>query len=196
MHVELRAHRGSEGGARAANLAFGVAAGYHSIDLARFALHPGDGRRLDLDVNPGRLELAGQSYGVTSDVVSARLDLSRTGAGYAIRMRATAQVSGPCMRCLADADVPVEIDAREVDQPASEDEELHSPYVEGEELDVGSWMRDALALAFPFQLLCRPDCRGLCPVCGASLNDVDPQDHHHETASDPRWAKLRELKLD
>ena len=169
---------------------------YHSIDLARFALRPGEGRRLDVDADPGEVELAGQRYGVAGGAVAARLALSRTAAGYAIRMRFTARVSGPCMRCLASADVPVEVDAREVDQPPSGDEELRSPYVEGDELELGSWAHDALALALPIQLLCRPDCRGLCPVCGVSLNDTDPREHSHERAPDPRWDKLRELRLE
>jgi uncharacterized protein len=171
-------------------------AAYHSIDLARFALRPGEGRRLDLVTDPGRLELGGESYAVAGDAVEARLDLSRTAAGYAIRMRFTAHVSGPCMRCLEDADVAVEVDAREVDQPGTQDEELRSPYIENDELDLRSWAHDALALALPLQPLCRPDCKGLCPVCGASLNDADPADHEHGRAPDPRWDKLRELKLD
>jgi uncharacterized protein len=88
----------------------------------------------------------------------------------------------------------VEVDAREVDQPGSADEELRSPYVEGDELDVRGWAHDALALAMPGQFLCRPDCAGLCPVCGVSLNDADPAEHEHGRARDPRWDKLRELQ--
>jgi uncharacterized protein len=171
-----------------------MGAAYHSIDLARFALSSGEGRRLDFDTDPGQLELGGQRYTVAGGTVPARVDISRTATGYAVRMRFTAHVSGPCMRCLADADVPVEIDAREVDQPPSEDEELRSPYVEGDELELADWAHDALALALPLQLLCRPDCAGLCPVCGASLNDADPKEHRHESAPDPRWDKLRELQ--
>ena len=171
-------------------------AGYHSVDLSRFALRPGEGRRLDLDVDPGKLDLGGQQYSVRGNAVDARLDLSRTAAGYAIRMRFIAHIDGPCMRCLADADVPVEIDAREVDQPTTADEDLTSPYITDDELKLARWAHDALALALPIQLLCRPDCRGLCPVCGASLNDVDPAEHRHDSEPDPRWEKLRELKLD
>ena len=173
-----------------------MGAAYHSIDLARCALRPGEGRRLDVDTDPGELDLGGQRYTVAGGTVPARLDISRTATGYAIRMRFVAHVSGPCMRCLADADVPVEIDAREVDQPPSQDEELRSPYVEGDELELAGWAHDALSLALPFQLLCRPDCAGLCPVCGASLNDADPAEHRHESGPDPRWDKLRELKLE
>jgi uncharacterized protein len=173
-----------------------MAAGYHSVDLSRFALRPGEGRRLDLEVAPGELDLGGQHYSVRGDRVDARLDMSRTAGGYAIRMRFLAHIDGPCMRCLADADVPLEIDAREVDQPRTADEELTSPYITDDELELARWAHDALALAMPIQLLCRPDCRGLCPVCGVSLNDVDPAEHVHEAEPDPRWEKLRELKLD
>ena len=98
------------------------------------------------------------------------------------------------MRCLADARPPVAVDAREVDQPGG-GEELSSPYVEGEVLDVSAWARDALVLALPAQILCRADCAGLCPVCAANLNETGP-DHGHERAPDPRWAKLRELRLE
>jgi uncharacterized protein len=170
-------------------------AAYHSIDLARFALRPGEGRRLDLEADPGQLELGGERY-VVAGGVSTCLDLSRTAAGYAVRMRFTARVSGPCMRCLEEANVAVKVDAREVDQPDAKDEELRSPYITYDELDLSLWAHDALALALPFQLLCRPDCKGLCPVCGASLNSADPDEHRHEEAPDPRWAKLRELRLD
>jgi uncharacterized protein len=173
-----------------------MAAGYHSVDLSRFALSPGEGRRLDLDVDPGELDLGGQRYTVREDTVDACLDLSRTASGYAVRMRFTANVDGPCMRCLEEADVSVEVDAREVDQARTADEELTSPYITDDELELARWAHDALALALPIQLLCRPDCKGLCPVCGVSLNDVDPAEHRHETEPDPRWAKLRELKLD
>jgi uncharacterized protein len=174
----------------------GMPAGYHSVDLSRYVLRPGEGRRLDLDADPGPLDLGGQQYVVRGGTVSARLDLSRTAAGYAIRMRFIAHVDGPCMRCLQDADVAVEIDAREVDLPRTDDEELVSPYISDDELDLARWAHDALALALPIQLLCRPECRGLCPVCGESLNDADPAEHQHESAPDPRWDKLRELKLD
>ena len=100
------------------------------------------------------------------------------------------------MRCLVDARVPVEVEAREVDQPRAGDEELRSPYVKDDVVDLGTWARDALALELPASLLCRSDCAGLCQVCGESLNDADPADHRHESGGDPRWSKLRELKLD
>jgi uncharacterized protein len=57
-------------------------------------------------------------------------------------------------------------------------------------------VRDALMLALPARLLCREECLGLCPVCGADLNSADPEEHRHETGGDPRWSKLSELNLE
>jgi uncharacterized protein len=52
-----------------------------------------------------------------------------------------------------------------------------------------------MRLEMPEKPLCRDDCRGLCVVCGESLNDADPADHDHGQNLDPRFAKLRELDL-
>ncbi len=140
-----------------------MAAGYHSVDLSRFALRPGEGRKLELDVDPGELDLGGQRYVIRGDTVSARLDLSRTAAGYAVRMRFVAHVDGPCMRCLDDADVAVEVDAREVDQPRTADEELTSPYIIDDELDLARWAHDALALALAVPASVPPRLQGPVP---------------------------------
>jgi uncharacterized protein len=163
-----------------------------TIDLGRLRLGSGEGRRLDSPVRIADFEFGGQSYGVPGST-DVRLDVSRTVHGYALRLRFSAELSGPCMRCLEAAAPTIEVDAREVDQPGG-GEELTSPYLDAEELDVASWAHDALAISLPAQILCRPDCRGLCPVCGVSLND-DPG-HAHEAQADPRWAKLRGLRIE
>lgn len=153
--------------------------------------------RLSAPVRPGSVDLGGQTYATSPETVDARLDISRPSAGYALRLRFSLRLEGPCMRCLESAAAELEIDVREVDQPAIGDEELGSPYVRGgHELDAGSWAHDAVVLALPGQILCRPNCAGLCPGCGVSLNDADPAEHRHEQQGDPRWAKLRELQAD
>jgi uncharacterized protein len=167
-----------------------------SLDLARIAPSAGDGKRLDLDIVPGELSYGTETYAVEGEAATARLDVSRTAAGFALRLRFVAEVGGACVRCLEHAQARIEVDAREVEQAGSTDDELRSPYVEGDELDIRSWAHDALALAMPWQVLCRPDCAGLCPVCGVSLNDADPAEHEHGREPDPRWDKLRQLKLD
>jgi uncharacterized protein len=164
------------------------------IDLAGLSLAHGQGTRLEVPVRLEPLELGGQTYAPGGEPLRTRLDVSRPSNGYAFRLRFPLHAEGPCMRCLEDADVAVEIDAREVDQADTEDEELRSPYVVEDELDLGRWAHDAAVLALPTQILCRPECAGLCPVCGESLNDADPDEHQHSTEGDPRWAKLDELK--
>jgi uncharacterized protein len=99
------------------------------------------------------------------------------------------------MRCLSEAHPVVQVDSREIEQPG-EAEELHTPYFEEGQLELTGWVRDALVLALPARLLCREDCRGLCPVCGIDLNTVDPSSHQHERAADPRWAKLSEIRFE
>jgi uncharacterized protein len=166
------------------------------IDLARLSLAHGEGARLDLPVRLGPLELGGQTYAPQGEALKTRIDISRPSNGYAFRLRFPLRVKGPCMGCLEPAAVEAEVDAREVDQSDTEDEELRSPHVIDDELDLGRWAHDAAVLAIPVRILCRPDCAGLCPVCGESLNDADPEDHKHDAGGDPRWSKLNELKLD
>jgi DUF177 domain-containing protein len=166
------------------------------FDLARLRLSSGQGRRLELTVPLAALSFGGEPYAVVPAEAPVVLDVSRTtGNGYALRLRLAARLEGACMRCLEPAAPVIEVDAREVSVPGQGDE-LESPYVSGEEvLDLGAWARDALVLALPQTILCRPNCAGLCPECGADLNEAGP-DHHHEAAPDPRWAALRELRLE
>jgi uncharacterized protein len=172
-----------------------MAVATHDFDLAGLRLSPGDGRRLELAVPIEPLVLGTERYAAQPRLVPVELNVSRmTGGGYALRLRFSAEIAGPCMRCLADASPRVEVEAREVDRPGG-GEELDSPYVQDERLDLAGWARDAFALAMPAKILCREDCAGLCPVCAADLNTAAPG-HHHETAPDPRWAKLRELELE
>jgi len=167
----------------------------HDFDLAGLRLRAGEGRRLELDVRIAPLVLGGERYAAEPARVPVELEVSRmTGGGYALRLRLTAALVGPCMRCLKEAAPHVEVEAREVDRPGA-GEELESPYVSDETLDLAAWARDAFALAAPLKVLCREDCAGLCAVCAADLNQAGPE-HGHEAAPDPRLAKLQELKLE
>jgi uncharacterized protein len=166
-----------------------------TFDLGGLRLSSGEGRRIELQVAIDPFELGGETYTVEPALIPVSLDISRTtGSGYALRLAFAASLIGPCMRCLEPAAPVIEVVAREVSQPG-EGDELESPYVQDGVLDLRSWARDALALALPTQLLCRADCAGLCPVCGADLNAAGP-DHAHEAAPDPRWAKLSELHFE
>src|SRR5437588_5933499 len=120
-----------------------------TLDLGGLHLSAGEGRRLELAVAIEPFVLAGERYPVEPRLIDARIDISRTTArGYALRLRFEAAVVGPCMRCLEPAAPTFAVDGREVSQPGRGDE-LTSPYVEREQLDLQAWARDALALALP-----------------------------------------------
>lgn len=171
-----------------------MAARTETFDLATLQMGSGEGRRLELEVLLEPPVLGTETWEIVPDPVPVLVDVAKmAGGGYALRLRFTAAVKGSCMRCLQPAAPQFTIDSREVDRPGSEDE-LSSPYVEGDLLDLEAWSRDALVLELPATLTCRPDCAGLCPVCGFDLNEAPG--HEHEPEPDPRWAALRELKLD
>jgi uncharacterized protein len=172
-----------------------VSATADEFDLGGLRLSVGEGRRIELSVRIDPLMLGGERYTLEPKKVLVKLEVSRmTGNGYALLLRFQATLEGSCMRCLKRASPKVEVEAREVDRPGG-GEELSSPYVDGEALDLAAWAHDAFALAAPVKVLCREDCSGLCPICATDLNEAEPG-HNHEPERDPRWAKLRELKLE
>lgn len=164
------------------------------FDLSGLGLSSGEGRRLELTVGIDPLTLAGERFAADPAEVDVVLDVSRmTGNGHALRLRFETAIAGPCMRCLGRAGPTVRVDTREVDEPGG-GPELESPYMRGDVLDLKAWARDSFLLAAPDQVLCREECRGLCPECAVNLNEAEPG-HQHARAPDPRWAKLRDLDL-
>ena len=143
------------------------------FDLGKLGLSSGEGRRLELEVPVERASTsAGSATSFRARLVAAVLDVEP----HHRRLRAAAALRARSSRALhalprARRDTAVEVDAREIDQPGG-GEDLRSPYLDEDELDLGAWARDALALALPTQIVCREDCLGLCAVCGENLNDA------------------------
>lgn len=164
-----------------------------SFNLRQLKLRSGEEYRDVQDVALEPLEFGGQRYLPVPDRVAAELAISRATTGTVFELRFRGRLHGPCQRCLADAVVDTDISAREYHATSpGESDELASPYVLENRLELAAWARDALALALPEQILCRPECAGLCPTCGRDLN-VEPHEHAEEEL-DPRWAALAELK--
>jgi uncharacterized protein len=125
--------------------------------------------------------------------VPAELAMTKASTGTVLELRFESRLHGPCFRCLGDAVLDLPIDAREYQATSpGEAEELRTPYVTDDRLDLAAWSRDAVALALPDKILCRADCAGLCPVCGKNLND-DPHTHEDEPG-DSRWSALEALR--
>jgi uncharacterized protein len=125
--------------------------------------------------------------------VPAELEITKASTGIVLELRFTTRLHGPCFRCLDEATLELAIDAREYQATSPGDsDELRTPYVADDKLDLAAWARDAVALELPDKILCRADCAGLCPVCGKNLND-EPHTHE-ETHTDPRWSALESLR--
>ncbi len=141
-------------------------------------------------------DFGGQRYAIPGGAVDAR---ARRVAHHQ-RLRAAAALrrptlDGPCMRCLEPAERSAARSTRARSTSPVGARTCARRTSTSEELDLAAWARDALALGLPAQIVCREDCLGLCAVCGENLNEAGPE-HAHEREPDPRWAALRELKLD
>ncbi|HYY63969.1 MAG TPA: DUF177 domain-containing protein [Gaiellaceae bacterium] len=144
------------------------------------------------DIRLEPLELGGQRYLPVPETVPTELSITRASTGTVFELRFRNRLHGPCYRCLNDAVLELPISAREYQATNPDSEELRTPYLDDDRLDLSAWARDAVALALPEQILCRPDCAGLCPICGKDLN-AEPHSHDEEQP-DSRWAALAELR--
>lgn len=163
-----------------------------SFSLRQVKLRPGEQYRDELEVELSPLAYGGQRYLPVPETVAAAFEITRANTGTVFSLAFTARLFGPCYRCLGDAVLELPIRAREYQDENPEDDEMKTEYVDGTTLDVSAWARDAIALALPEKILCRPGCAGLCDTCGTNLND-DPHEHEEEHG-DPRWAALEALR--
>jgi uncharacterized protein len=159
-----------------------------SFDLRRLKLRSGEEHRDEVEIALVPFE----RYLPVPDTVTAEFVANRATTGIAFRLRFETRLHGPCYRCLGDAALDIAVDAREYQATNPDSEDLATPYVADDRIDLTAWARDSIALALPDQILCRPDCAGLCPVCGKNLND-EPHVHEEEHG-DPRWSALEALK--
>jgi uncharacterized protein len=164
-----------------------------SFSLRQLKLRPGEEYRDEIELELEPFELGGERYLPVPDRVPAELAITKASTGMVFELGFTARLHGPCYRCLEDAVLELRIAAREYQATNPEDtDELQTPYVHDEKLDLATWSRDALALALPDKILCREDCAGLCPVCGKNLN-AEPH-AHDEKPGDSRWSALESLR--
>ena len=169
---------------------------YNVASLLRAA--PGTERRyivepLAIELYPD-LELAAP--------ISGEVRLQLTGRSILARAHLSTAIESTCSRCLTGVVAPIDVEIEEValplididsGLPLDKDEEPDALRLDDHhELDLAEPVREAISLAEPIALLCRPDCRGLCSVCGIDLNTVTDHDHPEESI-DPRLAALAEL---
>ena len=164
-----------------------------SFSLRAVKLRSGEQYRDEKEVALEPLALGGQRYVPVPETVPTELVVSRATTGTLFELSFTGRLHGPCQRCLRDAVVErhIAVSEYEATNPDGSDD-LRTPYLQDDRLDLSSWARDALVLALPDKILCRPDCAGLCPVCGRDLNE-EPHEHAVDVA-DSRWEALQALR--
>jgi uncharacterized protein len=123
--------------------------------------------------------------------------LEASDGGIVVAGTVNAPWVGECRRCLDEVLGELVVEVRELYEPhhrfnpAPEDEDETYPLT-GDTLDLAPLARDAVLLGLPPAPLCRADCAGLCPTCGADLNagpcECPP------AAADPRWLALDALR--
>ena len=143
----------------------------------------------------GELRVADSRVDEHSEV-RADVDLDSVDGGIEVSGQVEAPWEGECRRCLRPVSGVLRVGVREMYRPrppgerADQDEETYP--LKGELLDLRPLVRDAVLLELPIAPLCRPDCAGLCPTCGADRSDgpcgCPP------VAADPRWAALDVLR--
>lgn len=147
----------------------------------------------ELDLNEERVTLVAPPR-VTGRIQQSELRVT-------VRGDVTAQLQLECDRCLKSVPVPVtssfEVeyvtpDTYRADAAAELlDEDLSLSVFDGEVIDIDELVGEQLLLALPAQILCRQECKGLCPECGADRNEADCK--CQEAEIDPRWAGLKEI---
>jgi len=127
----------------------------------------------------------------------------RKGKEVELRGKLDAKLEAPCARCLQPVEIPISAEfterfVRAVSWAAEEQHELHEDDLnlavfDGEGIELDDLVREEFLLAVPAAVLCREDCKGLCPICGVDKNLNDCQCESNEV--DSRWQKLKELQM-
>ena len=171
-----------------------------TFDLFSVLLEIGETRTFEIRLYLPPLHLAGQDYGFDPDTVPAQLAITYVGGGYTAAMKFSCRLAGVCWRCLEAAELELDIEVEdffERDLPPEaemgEAEEATLFFLNDGVLDLSEWAMNAVAEQLPPQILCSPECQGLCVQCGTNLN-LSPCSC--ELPADSRWDKLKEWRAD
>jgi uncharacterized protein len=147
---------------------------------------PGQRREESLDAVLDGLEVLGSKVPV-GEAVHLDLALESVNAGVVVKGTTAAPWVGECRRCLAAVTATLLAPVLEVYEANPVDGQTQ-PLLQGAQIDIEPVAREAVLLELPLAPLCRPDCAGLCPQCGADRNEVGCGCRLE--LHDPRWAGL------
>jgi uncharacterized protein len=129
--------------------------------------------------------------------LNVQLEAQQSGHDVLVRGTIEGEAELPCRRCLVTVNAPIEEQVallyREgVTEAEAEDAEIYALPSRANELDLSGAVREHLMLAVPEFAICRDACKGLCPSCGANLNETTCSCEPYPV--DDRWAALLQLK--
>lgn len=172
----------------------------------------GSTRKLSLETSQLALDEPSDDVALNGTVLKANdvqggVKVTRLQDGVLVQGDVDARVTVECSRCLTEFALPVEGTLEEqflptvdvytgfpVERPSLEEYDLAFQIDANHLMDLGEPVRQALLVAMPMKPLCREDCAGICPVCGANRNEIDCG--HAEESEDTRWSGLRELRIE
>src|SRR5687767_9045229 len=128
---------------------------------------------------PDEVAQAGDPYRIVAPVV-LDFDIHKDKERFRLLGTVRTELELPCSRCLEPFRLPVDASFDQRFLPASEmaadeeqevqDDDLDTSYYRDDQIDLNELLREQVYLALPMKLLCREDCKGLCPQCGTNLN--------------------------
>jgi uncharacterized protein len=158
-------------------------------DIVALRRHQGHREHLSVHAPLAGLRVTGSEV-PSREPVDLDLVLEAVEGGIVVVGEARARWAGECRRCLGPVHGELTAHVEELFVRDSEDGETYP--IGGDHIDLEPLAREAFVLALPLAPVCRTDCAGLCPVCGADLNcgpcACPPAD------TDPRWAALDALR--
>jgi len=124
--------------------------------------------------------------------ISGLVHITRTAQGLLVQVKINAKLDCECVRCLTSFNQPLKTEFTELyafSRNSITDSGLIVP--EDAHLDLKPIIREYMLLEVPMSPLCRPDCKGLCPICGENFNERNC--NHEDDSIDPRLAILKSL---
>lgn len=153
-------------------------------------LRTGTSRDVRIEAPLGEtVRVTGSHLPPDADVV-AELRIDQAGSAVAVSGRVTMPWVGECRRCLREVHGELTVAVRETFEKDHEEGETYP--LEGSQVDIEPLVREAVLPELPQVPLCREDCAGLCPECGADRNE-GPCGHEGGPV-DPRWGALDQLR--
>ena len=161
---------------------------------------PEEGRQIEGNIDPASVELDIPCYSL-DEPLALKGRAARTGEDVYVEGTLTGSLNSECSRCLVNFRMPLDLDLNIVFAPQKEgmeedndalEQDENLSYYSGDSIDLVQEIKDLILVTLPIKPICRPDCKGLCPQCGADLNTNPCRCEQHKGPSP--FDKLKELK--